>query len=59
MNKAILYAAAVTLVSCAIGGCAHVGVNTADPLGSMSQVPASSSSPYVALDASLSMLEDT
>lgn len=59
MNKAILYAAAVTLVSCAIGGCAHVGVNTADPLGSMSQVPASSSSPYVALDPSLSMLEDT
>ena len=59
MNKVPLYAAVAALISAAICSCTHLGDLPADPLGSMSQVPRSSSSPYVAVDASLSVLEGT
>lgn len=57
MNKEFPYSLTMVLVSVVICGCTHLGVVPADPLGSMSQIPNASSSPYVAVDASLSELE--
>jgi len=59
MNKALLYTFAAVLASVVICGCTHPGVDLSDPLGSMSQVRHSSSSPYVPTDASLSMVKET
>jgi hypothetical protein len=58
MNRLLLYTLASVLVPVMICGCTHPGVTLSDPLGSMSQFPRNSFSPYVSTDASLAMLED-